>query len=92
MGDDRETYIEERRIEIEEKKNIYDIDYGTLFKMKNSQKTFLVIRKYYTDYERLFVDLETGLAFSRSDLLCFGYCFYHDNDENIDKVKIIGHI
>lgn len=74
------------------KKSIYDIDYGTLFKMKNSEKTFLVIRKYYRDYERLFVDLETGLAFSRSDLICFGYCFYHDDSEDIDKVKVVGHV
>ena len=74
-------------------KDIKYIEYGTLFKMKNSEKTFLVIRKYYGDYERLFVDLSTGLAFTRGGLISFGYFFYHkENDEDFDGVEVIGNI
>lgn len=69
------------------------IDYGTLFKMKNSDKTFLVIREYYGKYERLFVDLSTGLAFTRGNLISFGYFFYHkEDDENFDGVEVTGNI
>ena len=74
-------------------KDIKNIEYGTLFKMKNSEKTFLVIRKYYKDYEHLFVDLSTGLAFTRGGLISFGYFFYHkENDEDFDGVEVIGNI
>ena len=73
--------------------NINNIDYGTLFKMKNSKKTFLVIREYYGKYERLFVDLTTGLAFTRDNLISFGYFFYHkEDDEDFDGVEVIGNI
>ena len=69
------------------------LNHGTLFKMKNSEDTFLAAREYYGRYECLFVNLSTGLAFTRGGLISFGYFFYHkEDDDDFNGVEVIGHV
>ena len=74
-------------------KDIKDIECGTLFKMKDSKRTLLIVRKHYCNNERLYTNLITGYTFTRDGLLSFGYSFFKKEDnEDFDGVEVIGNI
>ena len=72
-------------------KHIGTVKYGEVFHFKHSLRPFIQVS--HIEDDNFFVDIDNYELYTLSELLCEGYDFYLDeNDENFYGVEVEGHI